>query len=597
MTKRWVQAAIAMTATVSLSLSGAGTARADAVQSLVDSAAADAAARGTTAGIAMLDRWTGRYTDNGGTAHLRFGSASVVKLFIADSVLRRASLGQIGLSAADRNAMGLMLRSSDDAAASNFWSRFGSSGIVTDVVNRYRLTETAPPANPRYWGQTQITAHDMVLFYAGMLSGAGGLSAADRDWIVAQLRAATPRGTDGVYQWFGLHDGLPRESVVGIKQGWMCCFSDGFIWRHTTGLVGPEARYVVVVLTRDPGSAGSAHTETSATRVVQRAFPAGLIPRVQGAIGDLWYRLGGHTGRLGLPVGDEGAVGDGRGAGQAFERGAVHWSPATGAHALFGGNLDAWRRQGAATGRLGYPTTDEVPLPDGAFNWFERGAVYWSEPTGSHAMLGGILDSWTRQGFERGRLGYPVTDEVPLADGAFTWFQNGAIYWSEATGAHWMNGPILDAWVRQGYERGPLGYPVGDVVTLADGAFSWYQNGALYWSPTTGAHWMNGPILDAWVREGYERGPLGYPISDPHAVAGGGTRVDFQHGSLTLSATGAVGRSTTPTPAAGAAAGALATPTPPASETPAEPSGGAAPTVTVPDTGTGATGGEQGGTP
>src|SRR3712207_3883815 len=167
----------------------------------------------------------------------------------------------------------------------------------------------------------------MVSFYEGLLSGSGGLAAADRDWILKYLRAATPTGTDGVHQWFGLHDGLPREPVVGIKQGWMCCFSDGYIWRHTTGIVGQDARYVVVVLARDGGSRGAAHTTTSSTRVVQRMFPSGLVPRVQGAIGDLWYRMGGHTSRLGLPVGNQNALPDG--AFSRFERGAIYWSPGT----------------------------------------------------------------------------------------------------------------------------------------------------------------------------------------------------------------------------------------------------------------------------
>src|SRR3954454_2198226 len=378
---RWVRLLVAVATGVTIGLAGGGVARADAVQTLVDGAGADAAARGTTAGIAMVDRVTGRYVDNGANARRRFGSASLVKLFTADSVLRRARLGQISLTAADRGSLGLMLRSSDDAAASSFWVRFGANAIVTDVVGRYRLTETAPPVNPRYWGLTQVSAHDLATFYTGMLAGTGTLAAADRDFIVAQLRASTARGTDGVYQWFGLHGGLPREPVLGVKQGWMCCFSDGYIWRHSTGVVGKDARYVVVVLNRDPGSLGSAHTVTSATRVVQALFPAGLVPRVNGQIADLWYGIGGHTSVLGLP------------------------------------------------------TTDEIPLARGAGNQFERGRIYWSPGTGAHFVIGDILRAWGARGYERGILGYPTTDEIPLAGGAGSRFQGGSIYWSPSTGA------------------------------------------------------------------------------------------------------------------------------------------------------------------
>jgi uncharacterized protein with LGFP repeats len=159
-------------------------------------------------------------------------------------------------------------------------------------------------------------------------------------------------------------------------------------------------------------------------------------------------------------------------------------------------------------------------------------------------MGGAILDSWVKQGFEQGTLGYPVSDEVALANGrgAFNWFQRGAVYWSPSSGAHWLTGPILDAWVAQGFEGGPLGFPVGDHVQTRDGgAFTWFEHGAVYWSPDTGAHRMAGPILDAWVAQGFEGGPLGYPTSDPYQVAQG-TRVDFEGGSLIVGAGGQVTR-------------------------------------------------------
>jgi uncharacterized protein with LGFP repeats len=517
-----------------------GTARADVGQSLVGSGNDAAAVRGTTAGVAMLDRRTGVYSENGTNAHLRFGSASVVKLFIADSVLRRASLGQLALSQADRDALGRMLRSSDDAAASSFWSRFGANGIVDDVISRYHLAETTAPANPRYWGLTQITAHDMVAFYSGMLSGSGGLSAGDRDVIVGHLRQSTQRGTDGVYQWFGLHDGLPRESTLGIKQGWMCCFSDGAIWRHSTGIVGPDARYVVVVLTRDPGSAGAAHTEASVTKAVQTMFPAGLVPRVQGGIAELWYASGGPSSSnpVGLPVSEElPATG---GVYNQFERGAIYWSPATGAHWIRGDVLQTYRSQGSEDGFLGYPTTNEVPTNGGARHGFQNGAIYWSPSTGGHWIRGSVLQSFLGAGAENGPLGYPTSNELAAgAGGAWQQFQKGLTYWSPSSGAHWIRGGVLQAYKAARAENGPLGYPVGDELLAAGGAWQEFQKGRVYWSPSTGAHSLYGPVLQAWLDRGAEKSALGYPLGEPHQVSGG-TRVDFQHGSLTIDPSGRV---------------------------------------------------------
>lgn len=554
---RWIRSFVAVALGGSLALGwalapgGGGVARADATQSLVDAGSAAGTARGTTVGVAMFDRRTGVYSDNGGNARLRFGSASIVKLFIADSVLRRASRGEITLAQADRDTMGLMLRSSDDAAASNLWSRFGYSWIVNDVIARYALTETAPPVNPRYWGVTQISAHDMTVFYARLLSGDGGLPAADRDWMVSQLRQSTATGTDGVHQWFGLHDALPGESVLGIKQGWMCCNADGFIWRHSTGLVGPDARYVVVVLTRDPGSAGSAHTAASATRVVQTMFPSGRVPRVQGAISDLWYSTGGHTGPVGLPVSEEApATG---GAWQLFQRGRIYWSPRTDAHWITGAVLDAWVGQGSENAVLGYPTSNELALRGGAWQLFQGGRIYWSPNTGARWTTGGILAAWAGQGSENGRLGYPSSNEQPARGGAWQAFQGGRVYWSPNTGAHWLTGGILTAWGRQGSETGPLGYPSSDEQAASGGAWQQFQGGRAYWSPSTDAHWLSGAILQAWIGQGSERGSLGYPTSDPYPVSGG-TRVDFRGGSITVTPTNQVliSGTSTPTPNSGA---------------------------------------------
>jgi hypothetical protein len=484
---------LAVAAGLFLLPSGTGVARADFAQTVVDAGSADARARGTTAGIAMLDRATGEYTDNGPDAHRKFGSASLVKLFIADRVLRRATATKVPLSTTDRIALAKMLRSSDDAAANSFWSRYGANAIVTGVIKDYGLEETAPPVNPRYWGLTQVTAHDLVTFYDGLLSGAGGLAAADRTWMVTQLRASTAKGTDGVHQWFGLHDGLPGEPVIGIKQGWMCCFSDGYIWRHSTGIVGQDSRYVVVVLARDAAAQGSAHTAASSTSAVRKMFPAGLVPRVQGPIGDLWYRTGGSTSRLGLP------------------------------------------------------TSKQFTLPDGARQSFARGSVYWSPRTGAHVIesTGAIRSDWIARGKERGPLGYPVSDQgcgFPRG-GCLQRFQGGSLYWSPASGAHVLasTGPLRAAWIAAGKERGPLGYPTGDAVCglVGGGCSQAFQGGSLVWAPGTGAHWIPTSMITAWHTSGAESGSLGYPTSDPHPD-GTSTRVDFERGSLTVTSTGQV---------------------------------------------------------
>jgi Beta-lactamase enzyme family len=261
-----------------MTVMGAQNARADSLRDRVTAGSTYASSRGTTIALAVLDRATGQYQDNGAAAHQPIESASVIKVFIAENLLHRRDLGQISLSQRDRNDMVRMLRSSDNQAANRLWSTYGGNGIVRDVRARYGLAETGLTSNPRYWGNTLITAHDMVRFYRRLLSGSGGVSTGSRNFIIEQLRRSTPRGADGSWQLFGLHDGLPREPIIGQKQGWMCC-PDGGIYRHTTGFIGASARYIIVALSREPSARGAAHIEESLTGAVQHMFPEGRVPR------------------------------------------------------------------------------------------------------------------------------------------------------------------------------------------------------------------------------------------------------------------------------------------------------------------------------
>ena len=99
----------------------------------------------------MLDRNTGQIVSNGDNQP--FPIASVVKLFIADDLLLQESKGQTTLSPADRKSLDVMLRSSDDSAAQNFWNRSGGNAVIARVVARYGLTGTTAPYNG-HWDVT-----------------------------------------------------------------------------------------------------------------------------------------------------------------------------------------------------------------------------------------------------------------------------------------------------------------------------------------------------------------------------------------------------------------------------------------------------------
>jgi hypothetical protein len=78
-----------------------------------------------------------------------------------------------------------------------------------------------------------------------------------------------------------------------------------------------------------------------------------------------------------------------------------------------------------------------------------------------------------------------------------------------------------------------IGPPITEERATPDGIgrYSVFERGSIYWTPQLGAHEVHGRIRDAWAGSGWERGPLGYPVSDEYGIVGG-RRSDFEHGHI-----------------------------------------------------------------
>ncbi len=231
-----------------------------------------------------------------------------------------------------------------------------------------------------------------------------------------------------------------------------------------------------------------------------------------------------------------------------YEGGRLYWSPETGVHEVHGGILAKYLALGAH-GRFGPPTTDETATPDGVgrYNHFAgtpatgRASLYWTPDTGAHAVWGEIRERWAALGWERG-IGYPTTDETATPDGVgrYNHFAGtpatgrASLYWTPGTGAHAIWGNIRERWAALGWERGPMGYPVTDERTTPDGVgrYNHFSKAAsIYWTPRTGAHEVYGRIREHWSRMGWERSYLGYPTSGEFGVPGG-RRNNFERGYI-----------------------------------------------------------------
>jgi hypothetical protein len=130
-------------------------------------------------------------------------------------------------------------------------------------------------------------------------------------------------------------------------------------------------------------------------------------------------------------------------------------------------------------------------------------------------------------------LGSPVGAAYAVGAGRGQDYTAGSIYWTVATGAREVHGPIASRSRYAGGPLGRLGFPMSDQRTAADGvgAYNHFQGGSIFWSPATGAHEVHGVLRARWAQLGWERSPLGYPISDEYAVNGGG-QSDFVGGFL-----------------------------------------------------------------
>ena len=172
-----------------------------------------------------------------------------------------------------------------------------------------------------------------------------------------------------------------------------------------------------------------------------------------------------ENGPLGFPTSDEEAqtIGGIRGALQTYENGQIRWSSQGGAHPIWGKILTRYEIAESEGRSLGWPTANEMKdaADGGAYQHFTGGSIYFHSHTGAHRVTGGIRNLWEGQGWERGHMGYPAGEETPAAlGGVYQAFQGGTTYWHPRTGSYYVHDAMLGAYGAAGYERGRYGYPL-----------------------------------------------------------------------------------------------------------------------------------------
>lgn len=161
-----------------------------------------------------------------------------------------------------------------------------------------------------------------------------------------------------------------------------------------------------------------------------------------GKIGEKYAKLGGPNSGIGPALSGEADAPFG-GRCHAFLHGSICWHPEIGeAFTVWGDIHKKWVQHKGV--EYGYPITDELTTPDGRgrFNHFRamhlpgrpEASIYWTPQTGAAAVWGAIRDAWAQQGWERGPLGYPTSDEHQDGKYRRVNFERGHILWASDTG-------------------------------------------------------------------------------------------------------------------------------------------------------------------
>ena len=132
-------------------------------------------------------------------------------------------------------------------------------------------------------------------------------------------------------------------------------------------------------------------------------------------------------------------------------------------------------------------------------------------------------------------LGATAYGEVAIAGGFAQTYQKGRISYRSDVGARETVGPVAAYYAVAGAEAGPLGFPVTSPLPLSGGGTaSRFQTGRISWRADLGAHEVLGAIAVHYEALGAEDGPLGYPVSANEA-AGRGAVSRFERGRISWS--------------------------------------------------------------
>jgi len=189
---------------------------------------------------ALMDRNTGQITQASANAGNTNVTASMIKAWLAADYLRRNAT----VSSYNQHELSIMIRDSDNNAASYFWRLDGGFASISRLNSMCGLTDTKAHLD---WANTLLSARDAVRM--GQCIGTG-VAAGPKwtSWLLNEMRSVRGAGR------FGVISALPADiaAQTAIKNGWIAK-SDGN-WHVNCMAIGPD--WVLGVMTVYSASRG-----------------------------------------------------------------------------------------------------------------------------------------------------------------------------------------------------------------------------------------------------------------------------------------------------------------------------------------------------
>jgi len=153
----------------------------------------------------------------------RYQTASVMKIDILAAVLLAAQDAGRSLTAAERALASIMIRASDNAAASTLWRQMGGHDGMTRVNQRLGLTRTSV-GYETLWGTTTTTVADQIKMVDIITGRRGPLTKASAAYAVGLMTTV-----NGDQDW-GVSAAARSGERVALKNGWFTGPQSKKVW-------------------------------------------------------------------------------------------------------------------------------------------------------------------------------------------------------------------------------------------------------------------------------------------------------------------------------------------------------------------------------